>query len=195
VLGIDSGNSYNGCMTQLSHPKRIWLINRDFQFRYAGAGLIAGLVSTLITATLIIYPLFIFKILTISLFLPWPILLTLLAAVIFNSIMQVILGILLTHRIAGPIFNLIRCLRMIAGGQWNIKMRQRKNDELGPVVRHLNEMSEEITKTVRSDIIHLEKIKGILATIESDSHQLGLINSYLDEMHQRFKLRIESTEN
>jgi signal transduction histidine kinase len=184
-------NRYNEAMTQRPLPKRILLVNRDFQLRYAGAGLMAGLASTLITAVLIIYPLFAFKIVTISFFLPWPILMAITAAILLNSIIQVMFGILLTHRIAGPIFNLVRQLRMIAHGRWNIKMRQRNLDELGIVVRHLNEMSEELTKAVWQDIGSVEKIQSLLAGLEANPNQLVLANQYLDEMNNRFKMRIQ----
>jgi len=178
-------------MTQPPLPKRILLVNRDFQLRYAGAGLMAGLASTLITAVLIIYPLFAFKIVTISFFLPWPILMAITAAILLNSVIQVMFGILLTHRIAGPIFNLVRQLRLIAHGRWNIKMRQRNLDELGIVVRHLNAMSEELTKAVRQDIGSVEKIQSLLAGLEANPNQLVLANQYLDEMNNRFKMRIQ----
>lgn len=179
-------------MAQLLQPKRIFLINRDFQFRYAGAGVVAGLVSTLVTAVLIIYPLFAFKILTIGFFLPWPIFLTITAAILINSMIQVLFGILLTHRIAGPIFNLIRHFRMIGRGKWNLQMRKRKLDELGIVVRHFNEMSAEITKTVLADIESIEKIKELLAVIDSKQEELTTANISLNEMSSRFKLRIAS---
>lgn len=190
LLGILGLNRYNDLMTQQLLPKRILLVNRDFQLRYAGAGLIAGLASTLITAILIIYPLFAFKIVTVSLFLPWPILMTIAAAILVNSIIQVMFGILLTHRIAGPLFNLVRHLRMIAHGRWNIKMRQRKLDEMGFVVRHLNEMSEQLTKAVNEDITGIEKIQGLLAGLETNPQQLALANQSLEEMNRRFKKRI-----
>ena len=191
LLGILGLNRYNDPMTQQLLPKRILLVNRDFQLRYAGAGLVAGLASTVITAILIIYPLFAFKIVTISLFLPWPVLMTIAAAILVNSIIQVMFGILLTHRIAGPIFNLVRHLRMIAHGRWNVKMRQRKLDELGFVVRHLNEMSAEMTKAVSQDIAGIEKIQSLLAGLETNPQQLVLANQCLEEMNTRFKLRIK----
>jgi nitrate/nitrite-specific signal transduction histidine kinase len=80
---------------------------------------------------------------------------------------------------------------MIARGRWNIKMRQRNLDELGIVVRHLNEMSEELTKAVRQDIGSVEKIQSLLAGLEANPNQLVLANQYLDEMNNRFKMRIQ----
>ena len=184
-------NGYNDDMAQQLQPKRILLVNRDFQLRYAGAGLVAGLVSTLITAVLIIYPLFAFKIVTISLFLPWPILTAICAAILLNSIVQVMFGILLTHRIAGPIFNLIRHLRIIAHGRWNIKMHQRKLDELGIVVRHLNEMSGALTKAVMEDITSIEKVQEILAGSDQNQNLLIPAKQCLEDMNQRLKMRIQ----
>lgn len=71
-------------------------------------------------------------------------------------------------------------------------MRQRKLDELGMVVRHFNEMSAEITKTMLDDIERLEKVKELLAAIDSKQEELTTANIYLNEMSSRFKLRIAS---
>ncbi|MCX6129316.1 MAG: hypothetical protein NTX25_09680, partial [Proteobacteria bacterium] len=54
--------------------QRLILINRDFQFRYTGAAVLVGLLSTTLTCSVILYPLYQFEILRIPRFLPWPIL-------------------------------------------------------------------------------------------------------------------------
>ena len=181
-------------MKSATSPKRILLVNRDFQLRYAGAGLLAGLVSTAITACLIIYPLFEFKIVTIGLFLPWPIIMAISGAIVINCLLQISFGIALTHRIAGPIFNLIRYLRMIGRGHWNVKMRQRKNDELAIVVRNLNEMSEQLTKAAGQDLEEIGTIKSLIDDPELNVDKINAIKNYLDNISDRLARRIATHE-
>jgi hypothetical protein len=140
-------------------PKRIWLVNRDFQYRYTAAGVAAGLVSTSLTMALILYPLFVFKILTVGMFLPLPIIIAMVSAAVLNCVVQIFFGIILTHRIAGPMFSMMRQLRLIAMGKWRVTLRQRQGDELQPLARHLNEMSDGLVAIAKSDIQSLEEIK------------------------------------
>jgi methyl-accepting chemotaxis protein len=177
-------------MNQGRKSKRIWLVNRDFQFRYAAAGLIAGLSSTIITATLIIYPLFAFKILTIGLFLPWPIVITISAAVVLNCVLQIVFGLLLTHRIAGPVFNLVRYLRMIGHGHWNIKMKQRSHDELAMVVRHVNEMSQSLTTAVQDDLQVLVQVESLLKDAQKDPNKIESTLQAIEALRLRLQKRI-----
>lgn len=189
-LGLVEPNRYNNGMNQGRKSKRIWLVNRDFQFRYAAAGLVAGLSSTIITATLIIYPLFAFKILTIGLFLPWPIVVTISAAIVVNCVLQIIFGLLLTHRIAGPVFNLVRYLRMIGHGHWSIKMNQRSHDELGMVVRHVNEMSESLTKAVKDDLEVLAQVESLLRDAKKDPNNIESTLQAIKSLQLRLEKRI-----
>jgi methyl-accepting chemotaxis protein len=176
-------------MTKRFKSKKIWLVNRDFQLRYTGAGLAAGFVSTLITAILILFPLFQFKIITVGFFLPWPIFVCIFAAAILNAFVQIAFGIVLTHKIAGPMFSLIKYLRLIEAGQWKIQMRQRQGDDLQIVVRHVNEMSEGLARTVAQDLESLEKIKSIIAAPTGDIGERDLliagIERLMDDMNQR----------
>jgi methyl-accepting chemotaxis protein len=190
LLGLADPNRYNIGMNQGRKSKRIWLVNRDFQFRYAAAGLLAGLSSTIITATLIIYPLFAFKILTIGLFLPWPIVITITAAIVLNCILQIVFGLLLTHRIAGPIFNLVRYLRIIGRGHWNIKMNQRRHDELAMVIRHVNEMSEGLTKAVQDDLQVLVQIESLLKDAKKDPNKIESTLQAIENLQLRLQKRI-----
>lgn len=196
TLGSYLSNSYTIDMKNQKSNKKIWLINRDFQMKYAGAGLAAGLASTVITATLIIYPLFVFKILTIGMFLPWPIFTCIAAALVLNCIIQMFFGIVLTHKIAGPMYSLVKHLRLIGVGQWNIEMRQRQGDELNMVVRHFNEMSDCLVNTVKNDLRELEKIKTDAAHIESNDPKVlearTKLLATISELEANFQQRISS---
>jgi methyl-accepting chemotaxis protein len=172
--------------------KKIWLVNRDFQLRYTGAGLAAGFISTFITATLILYPLFTFKIITIGLYLPWPIFACMILAAILNAIVQMWFGIVLTHRVAGPMFSLIRHVRRIGAGRWNIKMRQRPGDDLQMVVRHLNEMTDHLVQMTHQDLESLDKIKTGLIQFNGEIGERDFLLAAIDNLTKTLSQRIST---
>jgi hypothetical protein len=171
-------------------PKRIWLVNRDFQLRYTGAGLAAGLISTALTLALILYPLYAFKILTVGMFLPLPIIISMIVAALLNCVLQIFFGIVLTHRIAGPIFSITKHLRLVALGKWRISMKLRRGDELQPIVRHLNEMSVGLITIAESDIRSLNEIKQSIFQYEGQTHEREFLIASLDRLVEEIKKRI-----
>jgi hypothetical protein len=179
-------------MTPRTNAKKIWLVNRDFQLRYTGAGLAAGIVSTLITATLILYPLFQFKIITVGFFLPWPIFACIFAAAALNAGVQVAFGIVMTHKVAGPMFSLIKYLRLIEVGKWNVTMKQRPGDDLQIIVRHVNEMSEGLVARVTCDLKQLEEIKDRILASTGELGERDLIVAGIERLIAKMAARIES---
>lgn len=162
--------------------KKIFLVNRDFQLRYTGAGLVAGIVSTAITATLILYPLFTFKILTVGMFLPWPIFAGMAIALILNIVVQLFFGIVMTHKVAGPMFSLVRYIRKISSGQWNVHMYQRSGDDLQMLVRHVNELSENLVIVANNDLEALARIKSEISQVNTEQARKDFILSNIDKL-------------
>lgn len=167
--------------------KRIYLVNRDFQFRYTRVGVLAGVASTIMTTVVILYPLFAFKVLVVPQFLPSPILIGMLAAGMINIGMIVLFGILITHRIAGPMFSMVRHLRRIAAGQWRTHMRLRAGDELHILVRNLNELSEALVKTTSEDIQLVDSVLENASGLPSESVEV------LHKLKERLQSRIDSS--
>jgi methyl-accepting chemotaxis protein len=191
-LGRSNYTIYTDPMIRNLLPKRIWLVNRDFQFRYTGAGVAAGLASTALTMTLLLYPLFSFKILTVGMFLPLPVIIAMICAAILNFVIQVLFGIILTHRIAGPMFSIVRQLRLIAQGNWRVSLRQRQGDELQTLVRHLNEMSESLVVVAESDLQTLATIKQSMIESEANAYKLGSILISIDQLMDTIESRIRN---
>jgi hypothetical protein len=143
----------------MSSPnKKIVLINRDFQFRYTRASVAVGIVSTCLTTLVILYPLYVFKILVVPQFLPWPILAAMIAAAFINIGMLIVFGVVLSHRVAGPLFNLLRQLRRIGLGQFKTEMRVRDGDDLVFVARNVNELSQSLVRLTQQDISFCNQI-------------------------------------
>ena len=131
--------------------KKMVLINRDFQIRFTIIACFIGVISTALTAMIILYPLYVFEILRIPRFLPMPILLSMFLAILINISMIAILGIYITHRIAGPMYSLARRLRFAEEGQFNGQVFLRQGDELSYLARNMNAFFESLVKRTESD--------------------------------------------
>jgi len=138
--------------------KKIYLVNRDFQLRYTYSAVIVGLISTALTTVVILSPLFIFKILRIPNFLPTPVLVAMAVAAFINIILVALMGVIMTHKIAGPMYSLVREFRRIEAGLWNVKMRLRQDDDLKFVVRNFNEMVSAIVQASEADLSTIEQL-------------------------------------
>ena len=150
--------------------KKLYLVNRDFQLRYTGVAVIVGFASTVLTVLLILFPLYQFEILRIPRFLPWPILAMMAVAALANIFLVGILGIFITHRIAGPMYSLVREFRKIEEGSWAGQMRQRDGDDMRYVVRNFNAMLASLTERLHQDINALKSAEEqLLAAGDTDS--------------------------
>jgi len=168
--------------------KRLFLINRDFQFRYVRAGITTGIISTVLTGVVILYPLYLFKILVVPRFLPTPILAGMLLAVCINIGMIVLFGVLISHKIAGPMFSMVRHLRKIANGQWRTQMHIRQGDDLQFVVRNLNDMSQALVQTATSDLELVDRAIEQLSSEEKQAHES------LRKLRESIYQRLSSTD-
>ena len=174
-------------------PKSLYLINRDFQFRFAGAALLVGTVTTVLTLFVILFPLYQFKILKIANFLPTPIMAVMLIAVLLNAGVVWISGIFVTHKVAGPVFSMTRQFRRVGQGKWFGRMGLRKGDELKFLVRNFNDMLEQMEKVGGADYM---KISKILDLLEDGTQEKGErieqavteLKSYEQTLQKRFNL-------
>ncbi len=151
----------------MSQRKTMVLINRDFQLRYAGAAVIVGIMSTVISTLVILYPLYTFEILRIPRFLPTPILLSMLFAAFINIAMVALIGVYVTHSIAGPMYAIVREFRKVEQGDWSGDMRQRKNDDLRYLVRNYNAMMGALRNQGNYECEELQKLKSLIEKSEA----------------------------
>lgn len=145
-------------MAAKKKPKRILLVNRDFQIRYTKAAIGVALVSTVLTCSVILYPLYTFEILRIPKFLPVPILLAMVAAAFINVGLIGFFGFLITHKLAGPAYALSREFYKITNGRLGSQLKVRDGDELKYLVRTFNEMSEALAASTK---VELEKAQDL----------------------------------
>lgn len=152
-------------MSNKKRAKKIILVDRSLQFRYARIGMGIGLLSSFLTALMILFPLYYFKILVIPNFLPTPILALIVTALVLNMVLVGIFGVFVSHRIAGPVFAIVRQFRSIQDGQFNVQLRLRNDDDLTYLVKHLNETAEALVALSRQDLEILAQ--NDLATLKS----------------------------
>lgn len=147
-----------GTMNAPAQGKRIYLINRDFQLKYVRWAVLVGVGSTLLTVVVILYPLFQFRILHSIAFLPTPFFWAMAIAGAMNFAAVATLALLITHRIAGPMFSLVRQFRQIQTGKYGTGLRVREDDELKFVVRNFNDLVDYLINTARGDHACIVKV-------------------------------------
>ena len=133
--------------------KKILIVDRALQFRYARLGMGVGFFSALLTAFLILYPLYYFRILVIPAFLPLPILLMMSSGVLINIIFIGFFTVSISHRIAGPIFSFVKKMRDIQAGDYShAHVGLRKTDDLIFLQKHYNETVDALIRITKSDL-------------------------------------------
>lgn len=144
--------------------KKIVLINRDFQLRFTIIAVFLGIISTIFTAVTILYPLYAFEILRIPRFLPPPVLFSMILAMLLNISAIAFFGIFITHRIAGPMFSLVRRLRFGEEGQYRGHVFLRQGDELNYLARNMNAFFDSLVQRTEED---RAKIKVVIDQLSS----------------------------
>jgi methyl-accepting chemotaxis protein len=81
-----------------------------------------------------------------------------------------ILGLLFSHRIAGPVYRIDKTLDDISKGNLGLKIRLREGDELVDLADTINNLTESFNKTVITD-------KDIVIKIEKDLEEIKKLSS------------------
>jgi hypothetical protein len=140
--------------------KKLILINRDFQLRYAKVGALIGVLSAFLTTVFVFVPLYQFEIIPVDRQLPTPVWCLMIGGMLANIGMTIVFGIFVSHRIAGPMFSIVRRLRMIELGMWNSPMRIREHDDMDYIVRNYNEMVGGLLLIAKEDLSELEIVQS-----------------------------------
>ena len=170
--------------------KRIFLVNRDFQLRYMRSSVLVGIVSTALTSLLILYPLYEFKIIRIAQFLPTPVMVAMVLAALANVLFVAYMTIFFTHRVAGPMFALVRQMRIVEEGSLNAILHTRDSDEMKYVTRNFNAMVDALRHQTEADIAKLDRVVEEL----EDLARKGQSPASIDDARgllQSFKQRME----
>lgn len=156
-------------ISPLKPGKKLILINRDFQVRYIRIALAVAAASTVVSLFMVLYPLFYLNILRWPHFVPPPFMAAMAVAAVINFAIVAWLGMHVTHRIAGPMFSLVRHFRHLQMGKIPPPIRLRDSDDLKYVARNFNEaliaLDEEARKSrdlAKGLVEALQKVSGAL---------------------------------
>ena len=78
---------------------------------------------------------------------------------VFLSPLVILIGLVLSHRIAGPIFSIKRFLKKVANGTYDETLKLRKNDELQDVAESLNRLVAKLSSDRRQRLEGAAAIK------------------------------------
>ena len=173
--------------------KRILLVNRDFQLRYTKLALVVGAASTGLTALIILYPLYEFRILRIPRFLPLPILSAMAAATFSNMAFIGSMALVLTHKIAGPMYSLARAMRWLGLGRLGTKLSQRPADDLKFMVRQFNHMAAGLRAQAEADLEALELALSLLGEAPQRAPHLVALKEHLTKQCRRLEKRLHDS--
>ena len=93
-------------------------------------------------------------------------------AVIISALLLLTLGIglagvVVTHKVAGPVFKMKRLLRELAKGHFRVVARLRKGDELQHFFDAFNEAADELSRRQEGEIEQIESVLQMLRDAES----------------------------
>lgn len=130
---------------RISWWQRNYVVNRKLQTKFAMSAVFIGVFSSFISVGLLLWSFWAFNIWQ-GQRLPPPVLLTLLLILLLNIGGIYISTILATHKIVGPIFNLLGQFQKISKGDYTARANFRDSDEMHYVARRFNEMVSKLNE-------------------------------------------------
>lgn len=153
---------------ELLYRRRRYLVKKGLQFRYIGLIFSLAILASLLTGYTVFYtcwPSFGQKLANVY---PQgrllPIFRTINFLLIRNLILMtpiiLVIGLLYSHRIAGPLFRIEKVLDEIGRGKLDINIKLRKNDELWDVAETINSMASNLCKVFNDNKIIVERLQA-----------------------------------
>jgi Methyl-accepting chemotaxis protein len=158
--------------------RRQYIIKKGLQFRYIGLVFGLALIASLVTGWTVfatgwhflgeklasVYPqgrlIYVLRATNLAL----------IRNLLFISPLIFILGLLFSHKIAGPVYRIEKTLGDISKGNLGLKIRLRDGDELVDLAYTINNLVENFNKTIISD-------KDIVIKIEKDLEEIKRLAS------------------
>lgn len=185
--------------------RRRYVVKKGLQFRYIGLLFALAILASIVTGWTVfvtgwsllgekladVYPqgrlLYVIRVTNMALLRN----LLLISPIIF------ILGLLFSHRIAGPLYRIEKTLYEIIKGNLTLKIRLREGDELSTLADAVNIMTENFNKIVTSDKVNLTKIKmdlnEVKTLISSSSYDTAKLESLINEIDSNINELIVSS--
>lgn len=183
--------------------RRVYIIKRGLQFRYIGVVFALALLASIVTGytvfatgwTLLgeklanVYPqgrlVYVFRTTNIAL----------IRNLLFASPFIFILGLLFSHKIAGPVYRIEKTIYDMAKGNLMLRVRLRKGDELGDLADIINAMTENLDSSMKSNKATVLKIKKDLDELKNVSQARGFDLNALESSINHIQLQIQELDS
>lgn len=139
---------------QNKYKRRQYIVDKGIQYRFVCIVLLYLLIFFLITLLVVFFAGWEQLIIKLSNVYPQAMLVVILnnvyfrlyAGFLFILPIAVISAIVVSHKIAGPLVRIKWALRQLAGGNFNIFIKLRKNDQLEDVAKLINNLAQSLKK-------------------------------------------------
>jgi len=192
-------------MTQFSKPKfkrTKYLVSTKLQLRYVGIILLLMLATALMCSYVIYYTVMILMGEKLSNVYPQGRLIAIINTVniriLFSMLLitpvVVVIGIFLSHKIAGPIYRIEKFLGDMAAGNFASRIVLRKGDELTSVADKINVLNDSLKATMIEQKSNMERIVAELDELEKMIDSKPADVSLLDNNVERLQNEIRTLE-
>jgi signal transduction histidine kinase len=137
--------------------RRQYVVNREMQKRYAWSAVIIGVVSSSLSAGMLLWSFWVFNIWQ-GQRLPVQVVIVIIAVLFINVTGIYTAAVLSTSRIAGPLFNLLKQFSKLSAGDFGARASFRQNDEIHYVAKRFNDMATELEKRQIESLKTLDQI-------------------------------------
>ncbi len=139
-------------MEQKPYRRKHYIVRKKFQLKYVGLIVAAVLLSVLISGYTIYYNSWVLLGSKLANVYPQGMLMQIFRSVntrlvvtmVFVTMLCAGIGILASHRIAGPVFHMIRFLGSVTNGDYSKRLHLRKKDELQDLAEAINKLVDKL---------------------------------------------------
>ena len=111
----------------------------------------------------------------------------LLASMVLVSPLVVLLGIFLSHKIAGPIYRMEKFLNGMIAGDFTSRLTLRKGDELTGLADNMNQLSDTLKSSLSNQRLRLNKVLNETAALRNKLQDASAANRLESEVLELLK--------
>ncbi len=176
--------------------RKNFLIKKRFQLNFLGPFVILLVLESILIVSLFLYLSkdtlttgYIDSVLRIERtqnFFSFPFFLLTLIVVLAVALTGMVIFIILSHRLAGPLYRFEQTLKQMEEGDLVSSMHLRRNDQFGELEKALNRFTESLNRRIGSIKTDLEEVRSILSR-RDDPAILTKVNEKVDLMAEEIK--------
>jgi signal transduction histidine kinase len=120
-----------------------------------------------------------------------------LAVVVVLALLLLVLGIglagvVVTHKVAGPVYKMKRLLGDLGRGQFKVVARLRKGDELQHFFDAFNDMANQLSRRQEEEIRQIDRVIELLASDSSDPLQVSGARERLLTLRESMRVQLNT---